>query len=215
MNIALIVSGGVGARFNNSLPKQYIYLKDKRIIAYTIDTLKNSYKIDKIIVATHKEYETLIKSEFDVDWTEAGQVRNQTIRKGLDYIKANYKCKKLIMLDAVRPFIKSELINKYINLLDTYQAVSTAKKITDSLGCYDMHQVDRERYYLLSSPEAFHFDIIYNYFDENSKLTEVIHQFPQDTTVYLNFDHFNNLKITFPEDLLLAKFLLEQEKFFI
>jgi 2-C-methyl-D-erythritol 4-phosphate cytidylyltransferase len=212
MNIALIVSGGVGVRFNDTLPKQYVYLNGKRIIAYVIDTLKYSRAIDKIIVAAHKEYETLIKSEFDVEWTEAGRLRNQTIRKGLNYIKTLYPCEKLIILDAVRPLIKPELVDKYMDLLDIYQTVTTAQKITDSLGCYDMYQVDRERYYLLSSPESFHFDLIYSHFDENSRLTEVIHQLQKGTTVYLNFDYFHNLKITFPEDLLLAKFLLEQEK---
>jgi 2-C-methyl-D-erythritol 4-phosphate cytidylyltransferase len=211
MNIALIVSGGIGSRFNDSIPKQYIYLNGKRIIAYVIDTLKKTRLIDKIIVAAHREYETLIRSEFDVEWTEAGKERNKTIRNGLEHIKQHYECDNVVILDAVRPLVKPALIDRYIELLNTYQAVTTAKKITDSLGCYDMHQVDRERYYLLSSPEAFHFDLIYRYFNEKSTLTEVIQQFPENTSVYLNFDYVNNLKITFLEDLLLVKFLLEQE----
>lgn len=212
MNIALIVSGGVGKRFDAPIPKQYLPLQGKRVISFVVDAARQSKLADTVLVAAHKEYEEMIRSEYNAEWVEAGDERNQTIRNGLDYIKARYPCKKIIILDAVRPLIKPELIDSYFALLDRYQAVTTARKITDSLGSYDMHQVDRDRFYLLSSPEAFDFGLIYAYMDAKSKLTEVIQQFPEDTTVYLNFDYFNNLKITYKEDLRTAEILLQTEQ---
>jgi 2-C-methyl-D-erythritol 4-phosphate cytidylyltransferase len=210
MNVALIVSGGAGRRFDTSLPKQYQLLDGKRVITFVIDSTKKSKLVDAIVVGAHKEYESMIRTEYDVKWAEAGLERNQTIRNGLEYIKKNYPCQNIIILDAVRPFVKSDIIDYYLKSLEEYQAVATARKITDSLGCYDLHYVDRERYYLLSSPEAFKFDLLYTYMDGNSKTTEIIQQLPKTTNVFLYFEYFNNMKITYKQDLRLAEIILHE-----
>jgi 2-C-methyl-D-erythritol 4-phosphate cytidylyltransferase len=213
MNIALIVSGGFGKRFNDTIPKQYQLIQKKQVISFVIDAAKVAKSIDKIVVAAHKKYKDLICINYGVDWAEAGAERNQSLRNALEYIKLTYPCKKVIVLDAVRPFITPELIDNYMKILDEYQAVTTAKKITDSLGSYDLHEVDRERYYLLASPEAFNFDLIYSKFDAKSHLTEIIQQFPKETKVFLNFSTFNNIKITYKEDLFFAELLLKKLKY--
>jgi 2-C-methyl-D-erythritol 4-phosphate cytidylyltransferase len=209
MNIALIVSGGIGRRFNDALPKQYQLISGRQVISFVVDAAKKARAIDKIVIAAHKKYEAMLRKMYGVDWTESGAERNQTIRNGLEYIKKRYSCEKIIILDAVRPLVTSALIEKYMALLDEYDSITTAKKITDSLGCYDMYEVDRERYYLMSSPEAFKFDLLYTYMNAESHLTEIIQQFPRNTKVYLNFDTFNNVKITYKDDLLVAGVLLD------
>jgi len=50
-NYAIIPSGGVGKRINSSLPKQYIKIKGKELIAYTLEIFQKCESIDKIIVA--------------------------------------------------------------------------------------------------------------------------------------------------------------------
>jgi len=208
MNIALILSGGVGRRFDETLPKQYHEINGKQVIAYVIDAVKEAKHIDKIIVAAHKEYRDLIETRYGCEWTEAGNERNSSLKNGLEYVRRHYDCGKIVVFDAVRPLLPPGLTDKYLELLDTYQAVTTARKITDSLGAYDTHQVDRERYYLMQSPEAFDFALLYRHFDENSRLTEVIHQLPEETKVFLCFDQFYNLKITYKEDLRVAALFL-------
>ena len=47
-NIAIILAGGSGGRFNNLTPKQFLYLKGKRIIDYSITTFNNHKDIDDI-----------------------------------------------------------------------------------------------------------------------------------------------------------------------
>jgi 2-C-methyl-D-erythritol 4-phosphate cytidylyltransferase/2-C-methyl-D-erythritol 2,4-cyclodiphosphate synthase len=210
MNIALIVSGGIGRRFDAPLPKQYQLIGGRRVIDFVIDSANKSKLTDTAVVAAHKEYEGMIRTEYNAEWAEAGLERNQTIRNGLEYIKKNYSCRNIIILDAVRPFVKSGIIDHYFNLLEKYQAVATARKITDSLGCYDLHQVDRERYYLLSSPEAFNFDLLYTHMDGSSKTTELIQHLPETTNVFLYFEYFNNMKITYKEDLRLAEMILHE-----
>jgi 2-C-methyl-D-erythritol 4-phosphate cytidylyltransferase len=211
MNIAIIVSGGIGQRFGESVPKQYQEIAGKQIVSFVIDMLKKTKSIDKIVVAAHKDYKDLFQNKYQVEWTEAGSERNSSLRNGLEYIKKNYSCKKVIVLDAVMPLIKAETVDTYMELLDKHQAIATAQKITISLGCYDIHVVDRTRYYLMSSPEAFDFDLIYTYQDPNSSIVEVTQQFPEDTDVYLNFNAINNFKLVYKHDLSMMEILLKYE----
>ena len=211
MNIALILSGGVGKRVGASIPKQYLEIRGKKIISYVVDACRKTQSIDKIIIAAHDVWISNLGSlsEFDgVTFCNAGNERNETIKRGLDFIADNYECENVIILDSVRPLVSEKLVDGYIKLLDQNDIVLTAQKITDSLGCYDMHEVDRSRYYLLQSPEGYNFKLLHKYFRQNSGLTEVAQQLPSEAKTYLNFDFENNLKITYKHDLVLAEHLL-------
>lgn len=205
MNIVAILANGVGSRFKSNIPKQFHKVKGKMVIEYVIETICDSSKTDKIIIATNVEANSVyladICSQNDIDMINGGETRNKTLKNVIDYIDNNYKCSKLIVCDAVRPMITGELIDSYFDFLSENDAVVTAQKITDSLGCYDSHQVDRERYYLMQSPEGFSFPLLSKSFDENSPLTEVTQQLPPDSKIHLYFDFNNNFKLTYPADL--------------
>jgi 2-C-methyl-D-erythritol 4-phosphate cytidylyltransferase/2-C-methyl-D-erythritol 2,4-cyclodiphosphate synthase len=211
MNIAVLMSAGVGRRFGEETPKQYQLIGGRQVISYVIDTIRKAKTIDKLLIVANMEYKDLIHNTYGAEFVEGGKERNNSLRNALEYIKRNYPCKKIIVLDAVRPLIKAEVIDSFIDSLDKHMVVATAKKVTDSLGCYDMHTVDRDRYYLLSSPEAFDFDLIYDKMDGNSPLVEVIQQFPEGIDTYLYFDYINNFKITYKQDLRLAELMLKDE----
>ncbi len=208
MNVAMILSGGVGKRLGGNVPKQYLAIKGKMVIEYVVDAIKASKTIDKILVVAHEPYASMISHKLGVDVCLGGSERNITLKKGLDYVKTNYNCDNIMIFDAVRPLVTAELADEYMDRLSSFDMVLTAQKITDSLGCYDAHEIDRERYYLLQSPEAYRFENLYEYFDENSKLTEVAQQLPERLTKYLNFDFADNIKITYKYDLVLAEQLL-------
>lgn len=205
MNIVAILANGVGARFGSNIPKQFHKVNGKMVIEYVIETICDSSKTDKIVIATNIEANSVyladICAQNDIDMIEGGSTRNQTLKNVIDYIDENYNCKNLIVCDAVRPMITSQLMDKYFDLLGDNDAVVTAQKITDSLGCYDFTKVDRERYYLMQSPEGFNFPLLSEHFDENSPLTEVTQQLPEDSRIYLYFDFNNNFKLTYPADL--------------
>lgn len=208
MNVALILSGGVGKRLGGNIPKQYLTIKGKMIIEYVIEAVSAASCIDKTVVVAHEPYAGMLKEKFDIDVCLGGEERNITLKNGLDFIHKNYNCAKIMIFDAVRPMVTPAFVNDYMKKLDSYDIVLTAQKITDSLGCYDMHEVRRERYYLLQSPEAYRFDNLYKYFDSKSTLTEVAQQLPASMRTYLNFDFSDNIKITFKHDLFIAEQLL-------
>ena len=205
MNIVAILANGVGERFGSNVPKQFHKINGKMVIEYVIDSILTSTKLDKLVIATNIEANSVYLEDIckahHIAHVEGGATRNQTLKNVIDYIAENEQCDSLIVCDAVRPMITGELMDTYFTLLEDNDAVVTAQKITDSLGCYDTHQVRRERYYLMQSPEAFRFPLLADSFDAASPLTEVTQQLPQDSKIYLYFDFNNNFKLTYPADL--------------
>jgi 2-C-methyl-D-erythritol 4-phosphate cytidylyltransferase len=216
MNIITILASGVGNRYGADLPKQFTVIRGKMLIEYVIDAVLESKKCDKVIIATdveaNREFLGEICEKNNFDMIQGGDTRNRSLQCVLDYIKENYDCKKLIVVDAVRPMITGELMDIYFDLLDDSVSVVTAQKVTDSLGCYDMHQCDRDRYYLMSSPEGFDFEFLYNHYDCESPLVEVTQQFPEGSKIELYFGFRNNMKLTYPEDLSLLEALIEYKE---
>lgn len=205
MNIVAILANGVGARFGSNVPKQFHKVNGKMVIEYVIESMLVSGKTDKLVIATNIEANSVYLADIcaknDIDMIAGGDTRNKTLKNVITYIDNNYDCDKLIVCDAVRPMVTPELMDRYFDFLDDSDAVVTAQKITDSLGCYDFQQVDRERYYLMQSPEGFDFRLLADNFDEASPLTEVTQQLPPDSKIHLYFDFNNNFKLTYPADL--------------
>ena len=205
MNIVAILANGVGNRFGSNIPKQFHKVNGKMVIEYVIDSILASESIDKLVIATNVEANSVyladICSEKNIDLISGGDTRNRSLKKVIDYIDKTYECNKLIVCDAVRPMITDKLIDSYFAFLNDNDAVVTAQKITDSLGSYDFQKVDRERFYLMQSPEAFSFKILRDNFDSESTLTEVTQQLPENSKIHLYFDFNNNFKLTYPADL--------------
>lgn len=208
-NIIMITAGGVGQRFGASTPKQFMLLNGRPVISYVIEACKKSRIADAILVVADPTYHAEIKSTYEVDVANNGPELNITKRNGFDYIKEHSSCEKLVVVEAVRPMLEPEMIDNTFLLLDDYDAVACARKITDSLGHYGEWIVNRAEYYTLNPPEGFRFPLLDQYFDPESVYTESIQQLPDTSRVYLNFDVPYLDKITYPEDLAKAEAMLQ------
>ena len=154
-----------------------------------------------------------LSAAYGTECTVGGDTHNASVKNGLDHIKSNYpNCKKVLFADAARPFIASKTVDEYFDLLDDFDAVITAKRITDSLGCDAKQFVDRSPYYLIQKPEAFRFDMLYNNFSANSPTTAIVQQIPLNAKIKKNFTTEHNLKITYPSDLPLAEYMIRESK---
>ena len=211
MEIAVILSGGSGARFGKALPKQYHTLCGREVIAYSVDAMQKSCEIDAVIVAADPEHVERLTQTYGVTSINSGPTRNGTIWNCLEYIKTKYPaCEKILINEAARPFITAEIIDDYFRCLDDYDAVITAQHITDSLGREGEAITNRSEYYLIQAPEAFRFDYLYRHFKADSPITATVQQLPPDRRVKKNYDFKHNMKITYPEDLHIAEILMEQ-----
>lgn len=62
MNIAIILAGGTGQRCGGGVPKQFVNVLGKPVIAYTLERFQNNPKINAIEVVCHKDYVDEIKA---------------------------------------------------------------------------------------------------------------------------------------------------------
>ena len=204
MNITVIISGGVGMRFASNLPKQYHLLCGKEIIAYVYEAVMNTKLTDKIVIVSAQPL------EYDAIYVKSGETHNESVKNALDYIYKQYPlCEKVVFVDSVRPFISAGIIDEYFEILGDNDAVITAQHITDSLGKNGEQFVDRSEYFLIQKPEGFRFSYIYEYFKVDSEKTAIVQQLPKEASVFNCFKVENNLKITYPADLLIAEKLME------
>ena len=203
MNVALILSGGVGQRFGADLPKQYHAINGKPIIDYVIEACLESEETDKVVVVCDPNcirYSTLLQSG-RVETTDNGADRYHSLENGLRYIREHYACKNVCIFDAVAPMVYPALIDDYFRRLDTYDCVITCQKITGELGNYNFDVLQREDYYIMQSPESFRFALLTEHFDPDFPSTELSNQLPKDTKRYLNFSFKQNYKITYGFEL--------------
>lgn len=210
----MITAGGVGERFGANIPKQYVDINGRQVISYVIEACRHSRLADSIIVVAHPNYHADLVSKYGVEVCASGPQLNDTKRNGLDYIRQHSACEKLVVVDAVRPAVESQTIDKFFTLLDQYDAVTSARKITDSLGHHGEWVVNREEYYTLSAPEGFRFSIIDRHFRADSPITESIQQLPPTTNVCLDFDVPYYDKLTYPEDMARVQYQLAHRTIF-
>ncbi len=207
-NIGVVLAGGSGNRFGTALPKQYHHVNGKEIIKYVIDAFRESARIADVFVVAHVDYVDFIKVKFGVEVVCGGDTRNVTVFNALKYIREFYPdCENVIFADSARPMLKSAHLDDICLLLEDHDAVITTASITDSLGYKNGELVDRSDYYLVQTPEAFRLKDLED-FDPNSLATAIIQQ-STCKNVYHYDNITNNLKITFPDDLIIAKALLE------
>ncbi len=207
MNVAMIMSGGVGKRFGTMLPKQYNLIHGRPVIDYVIDACRSAKTVDKIVVVCDPQCVRFSPelSKGDIAIAPNGSERCYSLQNGLEFIRENYNCDNICILDAVAPFVYPELIDEYFARLADYDCVITSQKITGELGNYDYDILDRSDYYITQSPEAFRYNLLMRHFDPEFPSSELANQLPPNTKRYLNFDFKNNLKITYDFELKYAE----------
>ena len=136
---AIIPSGGIGKRINSSLPKQYVKVKGKELIAYTLEIFQECSLIDKIIIAAQPKYFNLleeIKEKYKISKLykiiEGGKERQDSVFNALQ--TTNAKDKDIIAVhDAARPLLSKSILHKAITEAEKFDNVIVAIKATDTL----------------------------------------------------------------------------------
>ncbi len=211
-SIGFILAGGIGARFGGEKPKQYHTINGKEILAYSIEAFRKSKYIDDFFIVLDEEVflTQRIEKDYGVTTIMGGKSRNHSFKNALDYIKLNYpECEKVIENEAARPLITNEIIDSYLELLDEYDYVNTTVKISDALGSFQNRVADRSQYYLIQAPDAYRFQLLYESFDPESDTIHPAFQLPNHATEYRNFNFGNNIKVTYPQDLMIVEAILK------
>src|SRR5665647_495136 len=127
--IALIVAGGNGTRMNNEIPKQFLLLKNKPVLYYSIQSFLDAYKDMEVILVLPEEHigkgQEIIDGYFDASkfrLTAGGRTRFHSVQNGVALIKEEEAI--IFVHDGVRCLLTTELIKRcYEAALETGTAI--------------------------------------------------------------------------------------------
>ena len=221
MNIAIILSGGVGSRMGLDIPKQYVMVNDRPVISYCLQTFFANAQTDAVVIGVADEWKEFVAEHVGmlhpdkpVYYAQPGETRQYSIYNALKVVKEMGCADDSIVIvhDAARPLVSDALINRcydackradgsmpVIAVKDTTYYSEDGKNITSLL--------DRSKLWAGQAPEAFIFGKYLKVHDEMTReellkingSTEIA--FKSGLKVKMVQGDPMNFKITTPEDL--------------
>ncbi|MEP6466586.1 MAG: 2-C-methyl-D-erythritol 4-phosphate cytidylyltransferase [Parafilimonas sp.] len=217
---AVIVAGGSGKRMGNIIPKQFLLLKGKAILWYTLDTFLRAYHDIKIILVLPDNHikkgnaiiETFNKSD-NIKIVAGGDTRFHSVQCGLKEIKEE---SVVFVHDAVRCLVSVPLIHRcYKNALEHGNAIP-AVAATDSIRILNKSGncvADRTQVRIIQTPQTFLSNVILPAFEKEYSDTftdEATVVEANGTKIFLTDGEYDNIKITRPIDMMIAEKILEE-----
>lgn len=225
MNCALILAGGRGSRMKAEKSKQYIDVCGRPVLYYTLKKFINNSKIHKIILVIPKDEEEYCRKEvlskygLNVDKIiYGGKERQDSVYNGL---KEAQDSDIVLIHDAARPFVTDSIIEEGIKFAEEYGAASPGVMPKDTIKVqgsdgFSEKTLKRSELVAIQTPQVFKTELIIN---AHKKIKEENIPVTDDTMaaelsghrVFIYPGDYNNIKITTPEDLILAEYLAESD----
>lgn len=220
----IVAAGGKGTRIGAGINKIFIELCGEPIIAHTLAVLQNNDYIDEIIIVTGecdipgccdivKEFGiTKVKTI-----TAGGDTRQQSVMNGLKEISPGSDI--LIVHDGARPLVESSRITEVICAAKEYGAAALGTPEKNTLKFVDengfiTHTVDRSHIYEIHTPQGFKTCLARTMYENaiNSGINGTDDCFLAESMgekIRIVEDSGENIKITAPDDILVAERILE------
>lgn len=221
---AIIVAAGSSARMGQGVDKQMIMLGAMPVLAHSIRAFQQCESVDEIIVVTKGEHIIDVGSmaeAFGFDKLHCvvagGLTRQESVSNGIS--ACSDKAEFYIIHDGARPLVADHTINSVIQNAMIYGAAAAAVPVKDTVKRADPEMkieqtVERSNLYLVQTPQMFLADIY------RMSLKQAIHmgldltddcQLFERTgrTVFLCQGDYKNIKITTPEDIAIARALMQ------
>ncbi len=216
---AIIVAGGSGVRMGGDVAKQFLELGGKPVIATTIGRfLSLSFPVEIILVLPdrYKEYWKNYCFEHNLNFrhtlVSGGLTRFHSVKNALKYVE---KGGLVAVHDGVRPFVTREFIEELYEMAGREGAVipvlapPESMRIVNEDGSTSI--TERERYLLVQTPQVFSTDILLDaytrayspHFTDDASVVE-----SAGIKIHLANGKVTNIKLTRPEDMLLARAIL-------
>lgn len=219
----IIVAGGKGERMGKNIPKQFLELNEQPILMHTIRKFHSTYPEAQIILALPENQfdfweELCYKKEFTNiphQIVAGGQTRFHSVQNALALVNEEGI---VAIHDGVRPLVSKTTIVNCFNAAEQHGNAIPVIDVVDSLRYVNKTEnkaVKRSCYKIVQTPQCFQTSLIKKAYQQ-----EFTDAFTDDasvveatgTKIYLVSGNKENIKITSPEDLIVAKaFIAEAE----
>ena len=222
---AIVLAAGSGKRMNSKVHKQYLIIQDRPVLYYSLKAFEDS-AVDEIVLVVGKGEEEFCRKEIVDKYgiskvkaiVEGGKERYHSVFEGL---KQTSDADYVLIHDGARPFVNQDIIRRCMQEVQKYQAcvvgmpVKDTIKIADEEG-YAKQTPDRKNVWMIQTPQTFSYALIYEAYGEMLKREDTA--ITDDAMVLerikgkkskLIEGSYRNIKITTPEDLLIANVYLQ------
>lgn len=230
---AIVMAAGSGVRMKTATKKQFINILGMPVVAYSLKAFQENENIDSIVLVVPEGYidESLamcVRHGFSKvkNITEGSDQRFKSVFNGL---KCAPKDTDYVLIhDGVRPMITQELIDRCCKYVLMTRACVAAVPVTDTIKRANTHgfaveTLDRSTLWSIQTPQAFSYPLLREaysalqktleeYGADESKITDdaVIVENMTDCHVRIIAGDPKNIKITTPNDLIIAEAYLKQ-----
>jgi 2-C-methyl-D-erythritol 4-phosphate cytidylyltransferase len=219
-NYALIVAGGSGTRMQSAVPKQFLMLNGKPVLMHTIEAFHRSSVQPQIIIVLHPDFHAYWKElctahNFSISHklVNGGETRFHSVKNGLLVIRDDSDA-IVAVHDAVRPLTSEQIINASYKYASAHGNAVTAVKSRDSVRQLKNNisaSLLRDEIYLIQTPQTFRLQQLKKAYEQpyHDKFTDDA-SVVEETGVAINLieGSYQNIKITFPEDIAIAELLM-------
>ncbi len=224
---AIVLAAGKGSRMQSDIPKQYIKLCEKPILYYSLRAFEESF-VDEIILVTAKEDILYCQKEIVDAYglkkvtriVSGGSERYRSVYQGLlaaagaDYVYIH---------DGARPFLSQQILERARACVEQHRACAAGMPVKDTIKIVDedsfvVQTPARHLVWQVQTPQVFAYAVVRDAYErlqqqenaqpvtDDAMVVERMLRMP----VKLFEASYENLKITTPEDLLLAEKLMEK-----
>lgn len=224
----VVPAAGVGKRFGSALPKQYLQLNNKTVVENTLERLLSLEEITQVVVSLSSEdqrFKSLsVAKHARVKTVIGGDERCHSVLNGLRYLSGVGDEKDWVLVhDVARPCVRAGDIRKLLKQVDQFDAVGgiLANPVRDTMKRANrINQieatVDRNQLWHALTPQLFRLGALRGAIesaladgvvvtDESAAMERLGHQ------PLLVEGHYDNIKITHPQDLALTELYIQQQ----
>ena len=225
---AVILAGGRGSRMHSDIQKQYMLLDGRPLSAYALEAFERSCADDLVLVTGAGEAEFVQKEILPPlgltklrSIVTGGKERYHSVYEGL---KALRNCDYVLIHDGARPLVTEAVISRAVQAAVQNDACVVGMPVKDTIKVADAHGFaestpDRSLLWQVQTPQAFAYPLVRGAYDRlmadetlQKGITDdaMVVEHLSGTKVRLVEGSYENLKVTTPEDLVLAEALLKK-----
>lgn len=224
MNYEVVIpAAGQGKRMKAGKNKQFIELNGKPVIAHTLDIFQKDPACSGIILVINEaERDEFLKLADTYQMTKAmalihgGRERQHSVFNGLKAAKSDI----VLVHDGARPFIDTDLIRRLSQTAQEVGAATAAVPVKETIKRVQnlevIETVERSSLWAIQTPQAFRLSLI---LEAHEKAGQEEYLGTDDASLVERLNHkvsivegdYKNIKLTTPEDLLIAKAILDSE----
>ena len=228
-NAVIVLAGGRGSRMGSTIKKQYLLIEGKPVLYYSLRVFQDCPQISDIVLVCGEGEEQQCREEFVDHYgiskisriVAGGKERYHSVYEGL---KAINECRFVLIHDGARPFVDKEILDRIFCELSggcgcvAGMPVKDTIKMSDEKG-FVQQTLPREKIWTIQTPQAFPYDFIRSAYEtllQNEPTDRVITddamvaEYIGGMRIKLVEGSYENIKITTPDDLLMAEMILKR-----